>query len=202
MMTQNKVLSDLANALLQTSLTFIKAEFVTKLPDPGLVEGVSKTIDTISQMVSILHDNLPNNKERIEALWLGFVNTDLLALGEQELNELFLKISNPSLRLTLQTISVPVLDMFRVLTDDVGGNEEQIAKVWEDFIKDPDVQTVIIQQILTPLLSDLIKQPTMVAFIMSILQTALNEITKNKNEAARVAAKSKTLSGLVVPRSS
>lgn len=175
-MNSNPILVTPVANFLKINLDFVQIEFVTKIPNLDVREAVNGVIANLKTMINIMADSEGEKDIRIGRLWLDFTNKDLLNFGEAELNKLFLKIEDQKIRSLVMTLAIPVMDTLRVLTDEIKPNEAQIAEVWTGFIKDPVVQVTLVNEVVKPLLDEVIESPTIVNFIVGIITASLASI--------------------------
>ena len=169
----NQDINPLVAELLKASLIYVESRFIELIKDEDVKQGVSKANEVMINMINIMSDGLPNTSERVKAIWLEFINQDLVDLGQIKLEDLAEKINDPKLRAIITLLIAPIVDTIQVLTDGKPNADNEIKSIWTDFIKNGSTQDTIIEGLLIPLLETVIKDKSTVRFIGSLIKLAL-----------------------------
>lgn len=170
-MTKVQKIPNWVPALISPVIEIVKAQFVSKIDDEDLRLVVSDALDTVVSTAVVLSDEDPSDGEQIKKLFLSFANTSIADFVEDKVEDAINKIENETIRVPLQTLRVPVVNMIRVVTDEDPGNKEQLEKLWIEFIKNDEVQIVllgIVDKLIEANLKDTVK--TIALALWSILK--------------------------------
>jgi len=146
---------DIVDAL----LAVVRGQFVDKISDEDLKALVNDSLSALSATAHVLADDTPNDIEQVKKIWIAFINTSASTFVDKEVEEAINKIQNEMIRSALQTLRTPVIEMIRIVTDEIPNNTDQLEALWKAFIKDPKAQDVFFR-IIDQLLVELIKNDT------------------------------------------
>lgn len=164
-------------ALIAPLVRVIKDQFVSQVNDSDLQVAISDALDSIQQSAVILADQNPNNRDQLEAIWLTYVNKSVSTLVDAKVEDAISQIENETIRVPLETLRVPTVNMLRLVTDQDPNNKAQLEAQWVAFIKDAQVQNVffgLITQIIEVNLKNQVK------FIALALWSTLVQIIKGE----------------------
>ena len=157
-------------------MKFLLTEVVDKIEPDDVRQAAFGAIDTLTKTVDVLADDDPKNAEQVTAVWLEYVNKDIVALAESQFDKAIFKIEDVNVREVLLSLKHPLLDTVRALSDGDTANLNQLKALWIDYIKDPVSQTKLIENGLVPILNTVIKNPSIVEAIAAIVKYLLAQI--------------------------
>lgn len=158
---------DFIPGIVDAVLAIIKDQFVGKISDEDLRILVTDSLVAISGTAHVLADANPDDGEQLRKLWLAFVNVSAANFVEQEVAQAIDKIGNEDVRVPLQTLRVPVIQMIRLVTDDIKPDDEQLEALWKEFVKNPKTQDVFFGIIDTLILEN-VKNESVRAILLGV----------------------------------
>lgn len=176
-----KVISNTLAWIIQASLNFVENRFIGRIPNSDVRAGAKLLLDPIRKMVKALSDEEPRNEEQIRDLWRQFINTDFTDYSAAQLDKLVSGIGNEQLKAVLATLIAPAMDLTRAVTDDNPANDEQAKEILDKFIENPDAHDVLLSDILAPVLRRVINDEPTVAFILTIIGQALENLGEGES---------------------
>lgn len=190
-LSKEKPLGDLVRTLLIMSVNFVETRFISRIPTEDVRVGLLLLLNPIRQMILALNDDDPKNDEQIRELWLKFTNTDLANFSDEVLQKNIARIEEEDLRIVVAFVATNAIKILRLVTDEEKDNTAQLQAFWNEFVKDPNTHQVVLEHIMEPVLSGVIKDEDTVQFILDLIATALKSGTTliEKKIAERIALK-------------
>lgn len=190
-LSKEKPLGDLVRTLLIMSVNFVETRFISRIPTEDVRVGLLLLLNPIRQMILALNDDDPRNDEQIRELWLKFTNTDLANFSDEVLQKNIARIEEEDLRIVVAFVATNAIKILRLVTDEEKDNTAQLQAFWNEFVKDPNTHQVVLEHIMEPVLSGVIKDEDTVQFILDLIATALKSGTTliEKKIAERIALK-------------
>lgn len=176
-MQKVKLISKTLAWVLLTALNFVETRFIDRIPNMDVRTGAKLLLDPIRKMIDALSDEEPRNEEQVLQLWRQFINTDFADFGAVQLDKLVKGIENEQLRGVLSILISPAIDLTRAMTDENPANDKQALAILNQFIENPDVHEVFLNDLLKPILEKVVKDPATVAFILTLVAQALENAT-------------------------
>jgi hypothetical protein len=173
MKEKTKLISDVIKMLLLSFLNGIDKFLIKRIPVEDVRIGLTMLLSPIRSMINALNDDEPKNDEQVRELWRKFSNTDLADYSETTLHKLIATIKNEHIRPALSTIVVPTVNMLRIVTDEDPDNEAQLETLWMSFLRNPETHDVVLDHLLEPMLSSVIKNPDLVEYILQTIADIL-----------------------------
>lgn len=164
--------------LVEALLAIVKEQFVNKITDENLKILITDALAGITATAYALADEDTDDIVQIKKIWMGFVNKSAAGFIDTEVADAINKIPNETAKLSLQTLRVPVVQMIRVVTDDITPNNEQLEALWKNFVKDPAVQNIFLNMV-DEILNDLLKDPTLKGIVLGIW-AIVKQVIKDK----------------------
>ena len=160
--------------LVVSSLGLIERKFISKIPSELVKQEMKLFLEPLKLTALAISDNNPDNKEQVEKIWRKAISGKFIDFNQfQVINIIDEKIENPFIKVPLMTLVIPVFGMIRDLLDEDPMDGQQITTRWETFIKDPDVQEVVLINFVIPALERYINDDETVTFIINIIRQAL-----------------------------
>lgn len=171
-----KILSNTLAWIILASLNFIESRFIDRIPNGDVRAGAKLLLEPIRKMVKALSDEEPRNEEQVLQLWREFINTDFTDYSAVQLDKLVTGLSNEQLKAILAVLIAPAMELTRAVTDDNPADDEQAKEILGRFIENPDVHDVLLSDLLGPVLRRVINDDATVAFILTIIAQALENV--------------------------
>lgn len=159
--------------LVVAALSSVDAFFISKIKSTIVREGLRKLLQPIKDSAMAFADDNPRNDEQLEAIWKGFAHVELPDYAEGQITSAIAKIKDENVRTVLGTVSNPVVNMLRLVTDDDPNNEEQLKLMLKAFVTDPATQHVAIENILVPLIEAKVKDESLRAWLIDLIRNGL-----------------------------
>lgn len=165
-----------ATALL-AALRFLDKKFIDKIPNTDIQNMARLLLMPFVGTIKALSDGNPRNAEQISAIWRKWTNSELYEYSIATSNKYLERIPDEHLREAISHLSLPLLGMIQIFTDDDPNNNAQLKSSWSEFIKDGKTHKVVLQHLLIPMLEAAIKDPDTEELIISLIKTALENST-------------------------
>lgn len=170
MQTKIKVI---ISRLVLTALASIDAFFISKIKNTTVKNGLRSALAPVRETALALCDDNPRNDEQVEAIWKQYANIDLPVLAEGEIANALNQVEDADVRVVLTTLSNPVVNMLRVVTDGDPNNKAQLRAMFQAFVNDAGTQEVAVEHILIPLIEKKVKDETLRAFLLTLISEGL-----------------------------
>lgn len=152
------------------ALSLVDSFFISKIKNLTVQRGLRLSLEPAKQTALALADDNPRNDEQVEEIWQTFANQQLPSYAETEIGEALENVEDDDIRIVLQTISAPAVNLIRVVTDSDPNNRDQIRLMFNEFVKSPATQQVALDHIVIPFLVEKIKDDALREFILELLK--------------------------------
>lgn len=161
--------------ILLAALALVDSFFISKIKSKPVQNGLRLNLEPVKQSVIAFTDDNPRNEEQLEAIWKSFANTELPDYSQNEIHAAIQKVEDADVREVLETISMPTVNLLRIVTDEDPNNKEQIRAMFNAFVKSPATQQVAVDHILVPLIESKVKDEALRMFLLELI-TSLNDM--------------------------
>lgn len=182
-MKKTKLIKRWIALLVVSALSFVEKKFISKIPIDWVRKDMELLIEPLKLTALAISDSNPNNSEQIEAIWRKAISGKFIDFNQmQVMQKIEESIKKENIKRALLTLVIPTFGMVRDLLDDNPADGKQIEERWLQFIQDPNVQEVVLSELLTPALLRYVNDQDTVDFIIDIIRQAL--ASGNSNELA------------------
>lgn len=173
----SKPLSSFWQNFILGAIRTIKALVNPLLPTSFAREAFELTLQPTERIVNALSDTDPNDKDQIIEIIRIHTNTALVPFAKVQVDELLSKIQDRRLRSLVEVLSIVPFGAANIYTDDVRPNDDQLRTFIEAYLEDGNNQEVLLQDVVAPLLRNILKdQPFVAEFVLGTLTTALDSL--------------------------
>jgi hypothetical protein len=159
--------------LVVAALSSVEAFFISKIKSTVVREGLRKLLRPIQDSALAFADDNPRNDEQLEAIWKGFAHIELPDYAEGQIEGAIAKIGDENVRTVLSTLSHPIVNMLRLVTDEDPNNEVQLKIMLKAFVSDPQNQKVLIENVIVPLIEAKVKDESLRAWLIDLIRNGL-----------------------------
>lgn len=152
----------------------IESLFISKVKSQVVQEGLRLTLNPVRATVNALADGEPRNAEQVEAIWKEFTNVQVTQFADQKIHDALLKIEDEHVRGGLSTISMPIVNMLRIVTDANPKDGQQIKEMWLQFIQDPNTHEVVAEHLVIPMIEAKINNAELAQLLKTLLKGAFD----------------------------
>lgn len=121
--------------------------------------GIRSLLTPLKQITTALGDDNPRNEEQVEGILKKYLNQDVPVFATGEISAALKKVGDDDTRIVLQTVSEPVVEMLRLVSDDDPNNGEQLKELVKQFVQSEATQRVFILHALIPLIEAKVNGP-------------------------------------------
>lgn len=137
--------------LVLSNVAVLQEEVVANLPGGVVKQSVESLFEPIEEVVLVLSDSNPDNKEQVNQVLKDYLNDDLARLLDNYSIELVQQINDQVVKNMVKLFVVPTVETLRAMSDDNPANEAQLKKVWvENFVKDKESQAAFFNGVIVP----------------------------------------------------
>lgn len=181
-----KIISDVLRMLLLSFVNGLDRFLIERIPVVDVKIGVKMLLSPVRKMIDALNDLEPENEAQVREVWRKFANEDLTDYSEATIQKLVSGIKNEHLRPALAHLTVPTVEMLRIVTDNDKDDQRQLQELWDMFVKSADTHDVVLDHLLAPFLYGTIKNPELVEYILQTIADLLK--MESPEKAARLEA--------------
>jgi hypothetical protein len=137
--------------LVLSNVAVLQEEVVANLPGGVVKQSVESLFEPIEEVVLVLSDSNPDNKEQVNQVLKDYLNDDLARLLDNYSIELVQQINDQVVKNMVKLFVVPTVETLRAMSDDNPANEAQLKEVWvENFVKDKESQAAFFNGVIVP----------------------------------------------------
>lgn len=141
-------------------MEFVKTEILTTVPNKIARDSALEVMQRIIETVKVLGDENSDNKQQLLEIWSKFTSDpQVIQILNTLLENASKSIQDPNIKTGVVLLHTPLIATFVALTDNTRQNDEQIKKIWVDFIDSPEF----------------------IAFVLSNLEWIIKKVIKNDN---------------------
>lgn len=134
-----KRINPISSALLNIGMSIIENTLVKQIPIEDIQRDVTLILKPVKDMIRVLSDKDPNNKEQVEQVWLEFVrSTEFNQAYKNRIMQAIALIEDIKIRDFVSRIATPCLETIEALYDNNPNNVEQIKNAWINFATEKD----------------------------------------------------------------
>lgn len=167
-------LSKLWARIVVTAIGAVDTFLISKIKNPTIQAAMRMNIAPLKATATVLSDENPRDDEQIEQIWRNHVGTNVASFTETELGKAIAKIQDPNLQVVLLTLSFPIVNVLRIVSDDDVHDGEQLERELKAFINSDESQRVLIENVLVPFLTKRISDEGVRDLILTILRELLD----------------------------
>lgn len=151
----------------------IDAYLVDRINSAFAKRAIRNLLNPLKSITNALTDENPRDNEQVDAIVRKYLNQEVPVFATGEIAAGLEKIKNEDVKAVLSTLSHPIVDMLRLLSDDNPDNEAQLKQMLGDFVNDKDVQKTAVLHILLPLVNAKVQDGPFKEMLISIINDVL-----------------------------
>ena len=157
--------------LVNTNLEFVKTEILTNIQNEIVKDSALEVMQRIIETVKVLSDDNTDNKQQLIEIWTSVTSDpEVIQILNKLLSNATSSIKDENIKKGLSLLQTPIIATFVSLTDNVNQNDEQIKKIWVDFIDSPEFIAFILSN-LEWIIKKVIKNDNLETIIITLLRT-------------------------------
>lgn len=143
-----KLLNPISKLIAGLGLNYLEPKVAEALKDGSLAEKLAGyAFQSMRQTVDVITDDDAANAEQVGAVWLAYLNQNVIPAVGESLSPILDKIESVETRELVKSLAGSVVGALLLLTDDEGENNAQLSAHFEAYIKSDEFRTVIIGQV-------------------------------------------------------
>lgn len=162
--------------LLEANLNVLNEDVFSKFPLAERELLQSASIALVRSAEAFLDDAETPDLKQLEKIWLTFAGTNGIPYAVTKGQTQVSKIDNEVVRNLTSVLLPHVGNTLQLLTDENPDNVKQIGDYWKNALKDEKLREALMDNVIQPLIEQLIKNPILEAAIISIVRGALNKL--------------------------
>ncbi len=183
MKEKKKLIKRWVALLIVSALNFVENKFISKIPSEWVRGQMSLMVVPMKETAMAISDSDANNKEQVEEIWKRAINGSFIEYNQvQVLDKIEQNVTKEHLKRPLQAVVPPLFGMIKDVTDDNPKDGEQIGARWLEFVKNEDVQEIVLSDLLQPALVNYIKDIDTVEFILNLIRASIESGEANIEE--------------------
>lgn len=152
------------------ALGVLDSLFINRIKSLVVQNALRLQLAPVRAIAVALTDENPRNDEQVEAILQDHLNQAVPPFAESEINRLLEKIQNESTRALLQVLSIPGVEMIRLVSDADPNNQAQIESYANEYINREDVQDALLYNWGIPTIEKRVKDPYLRELLIAVLQ--------------------------------
>lgn len=151
----------------------LESVFVPQIKNDVVRAAIVTNLLPIKNTAFALSDEEPRDEEQVLVIWKTHLNTALPDFAEDQITAAVAKIEDPNIRAVLSTLGHPVTDLLRVVSDDNPNNTAQVREMFKEFVTNPGVQSVLLENVIIPLIEVRVQNEFVKKFLIETLRNGV-----------------------------
>lgn len=160
------------------ALTVVEDHLVSEIKDQDDSGFVDALFGALKRIIEVHMDDDTDNKSQVKEIIRQFAHDDLSDFSEAKAIKGINKIKDDRLRRGVHALAVPRIELIRLLTDENKENGPQVKAHFTGAVKDPQLQRLVLQDWLVPLLGNVVPEGGLI-LLTPILESMLRNITSD-----------------------
>jgi hypothetical protein len=191
-----KIISSMLAGIIIGALNIVENR-IKRIDNELVKTGLLSLLSPIRNVVRAISDENPENGDQIKEIFRKYANQDVADLAQKNILDVVDKIKGIARR-PLSYLTVPVVDMLRILTDENPANEKQIEDRWETVLEDESFHEIVLVDLFEPVLERAGVDEEWRAFLVESLREALSKIGEGDVDGVVVVAKSPKTQAMIL----
>jgi hypothetical protein len=147
-MSKVKLLNPISKLIASLGLNYLDPKVADALKDGSLAEKLAGfAFQSMRKTVDVITDDDAANSQQVAAVWLAYLNQNVIPAVGESLAPLLDKIESRETKALVTSLVGSVVTALLLLTDDEDGNNEQLQAHFSEYVKSDEFRAVIIEQV-------------------------------------------------------
>jgi hypothetical protein len=147
-MSKVKLLNPVAELIAKLGIGYIDDKVFAALEGKQLPQKLAdRGFDRVRQTIEAITDDNAANSEQVAAVWLAYLNEDVIPAVGKAIAPTLEEIESPETRALVTSLAGTVVGAALLLTDNQDNNNAQLKAHFESYIKSDAFRVVIVGQV-------------------------------------------------------
>jgi hypothetical protein len=147
-MSKIKLLNPISELIAKLGIGYIDDKVFAALEGKQLPQKLAdRGFDRVRQTIEAITDDNADNADQVAAVWLAYLNEDVIPAVGEAIAPTLDKIESPETRALVTSLAGTVVGSALLLTDNQDNNNAQLKAYFETYIKSDEFRSVIVGQV-------------------------------------------------------
>lgn len=147
-MSKVKLLNPISELIAKLGINYIDDKVFVALEKKLLPQRLAdRGFDRVRETIEVITDDDANNSAQVAAVWMAYLNQDVIPAVGEALTPTLDKIESPETKELVKNLAATVVGAMLILTDEEGNNNEQLKAYFDEYVKSDEFRTVILAQV-------------------------------------------------------
>lgn len=178
-MSKVKLLNPISELIAKLGVNYLDDKVFAALEGKKLPQKLADAgFDRIRQTIEVITDDDANNSAQVAAVWMAYLNQDVIPAVGEALAPTLDKIESPETKELVKSLAATVVGAMLILTDEEGNNNEQLKTYFDGYVKSDEFRTVIMGQV-RALAQKYSKDQSLISLILAVFGAFFDLIQGN-----------------------
>lgn len=183
-MSKVKLLNPISELIAKLGVNYLDDKVFAALEGKQLPQKLADAgFERIRQTIAAITDDDANNSAQVAAVWMAYLNQDVIPAVGEALAPTLDKIESPETKELVKSLAGTVVGAMLILTDEEGNNNEQLKSYFDEYVKSDEFRTVILAQV-KALAEKFSQDKALISLILSVFGAFFDLIQGNQLSAA------------------
>lgn len=183
-MSKVKLLNPISELIAKLGINYIDDKVFVALEKKLLPQRLAdRGFDRVRETIEVITDDDANNSNQVAAVWMAYLNQDVIPAVGEALAPTLDKIESPETKELVKSLAATVVGAMLILTDEEGNNNEQLKSYFDEYVKSDEFRTVILAQV-KALAEKFSQDKALISLIISVFGAFFDLIQGNQLSAA------------------
>jgi len=185
-MSKVKLLNPISELIAKLGVSYLDDKVFAALEGKQLPQKLAdRGFDRVRQTIAAITDDDANNSEQVAAVWLAYLNEDVIPAVGEAITPTLDKIESAETRALVKSLAGTLVGAALLLTDDQDGNNDQLKAYFDSYVKSDEFRAAILGQV-KALAEKYSKDKGLIGLIVSVFG-AFFDLIQNKALSAEDA---------------
>lgn len=147
-MSKVKLLNPIAELIAKLGVNYLDDKVFAALEGKDLPQKLADAgFDRVRQTIAAITDDDANNSAQVAAVWMAYLNEDVIPAVGEALAPTLDKIESPETKALVKSLAATVVGSMLILTDEDGNNNDQLKSYFDEYVKSDEFRAVIMGQV-------------------------------------------------------
>lgn len=147
-MSKVKLLNPIAELIAKLGVNYLDDKVFAALEGKNLPQKLADAgFDRVRQTIAAITDDDANNSAQVAAVWMAYLNEDVIPAVGEALAPALDKIESPETKALVKSLAGIVVGSLLILTDEEGNNNDQLKSYFDEYVKSDEFRAVIMGQV-------------------------------------------------------
>lgn len=179
-MSKVKLLNPIAELIAKLGVNYLDDKVFAALEGKKLPQRLADAgFDRVRQTIAAITDNDAENGKQVAAVWMAYLNEDVIPAVGEALSPTLDKIESDETRNLVKSLAGVVVGSLLILTDEEGNNNDQLKSYYDAYVRSDEFRTVVMGQV-RALAEKYSKDTALIGLIISVFGAFFDLIQGNQ----------------------